>query len=162
MIFETHLIAHPISEYIESLFYFKGFQPDHSIERVVPTGHLFIIFELDGFTRNTFDNKTLKPNGTFRHVWVSGMHKNFLSISAHQDSEMLVVQFKTSGARPFFKKSISEFNNKVLDGTDIFGTEILELRQQIIKESKVVDKFKHVEAWLTNEFDPSKKRALHH
>ncbi|MFT6865814.1 MAG: hypothetical protein ACJA08_000639 [Cyclobacteriaceae bacterium] len=54
--------------------------PDHSVEHVVPTGQIFIIFELDGFTRNTFDNKILKSNNTFTKVWVSGMHKNYISI----------------------------------------------------------------------------------
>ena len=46
MIFETHTLKAPLNKYIESIFHFKGFMPDHSIERVVPTGHLFILFEL--------------------------------------------------------------------------------------------------------------------
>ncbi|MEQ9279351.1 MAG: hypothetical protein RLN83_07615, partial [Balneola sp.] len=49
-----------LSKYIESIFHFKGFNPDHSIERVVPTGHVFLIFELDGFERYTYNNKSLK------------------------------------------------------------------------------------------------------
>ena len=34
----------------------------------------------------TNDNaiETLKPNGVFKNVWVSGMHKNYISISAHE------------------------------------------------------------------------------
>ena len=102
MTFNTHTLKGTISKYIESIFHFKDFVPDHSIERVVPTGHIFIIFELDGFIRNTFDNDTLKPNNTFTKVWVSGMHKNYISISAHQKSEMFVIQFKPFGAYPFF------------------------------------------------------------
>ena len=101
MIFETHELKGTIRTYIESIFHFKDFIPDHSIERVVPTGHIFIIFELDGFTRNTFDNSTLKPNNTFTKVWVSGMHKNHISISAHKKSEMFVIQFRPFGGYPF-------------------------------------------------------------
>ncbi len=74
MIFKTHIIGKPLIDYVESIFYFKEFKPDHSIERVVPTGYLFIIFELDGFVRNTFDNESLEPNGNYNNVWVSGMH----------------------------------------------------------------------------------------
>ena len=76
LIFKTHILEKPLIDYIESIFHFKGFKPDHSIERVVPTGHVFIIFELDGFERHTYDNKNLKPNGTYSEVWVSGVHKN--------------------------------------------------------------------------------------
>jgi len=36
MIFETHESPAPYSGLIESIFHFKGFQPDHSIDRVVP------------------------------------------------------------------------------------------------------------------------------
>ena len=156
MTFETHTLEKPLTEYIDSIFYFKGFTPDHSIERVVPTGHLFIIFELDGFERNTFHNESLKPNGTYKNAWISGMHKNHLTISAHQDSEMLVIQFKTNGAYPFIKTPIHELNNKVLDGQEFFGNEIIELRTQILKETKVTDKFKCVENWLLHKFDVKK------
>lgn len=164
MQFETHnSIEASLTAYIESIFYFKGFKPDHSIERVVPTGHFFIIFELDGLERNTFDNETLKPNGSFQNVWVSGMHKNYLSISAHQDSEMFVIQFKTCGAFPFIKIPIHEFNNTVIPAEQLFGDEILALRNQILLAEAPEEKFKHAENWLLNRFENSKsapKEAL--
>ncbi len=156
MIFETHILEKPLIDHIESIFYYKGFKPDHSIERVVPTGHVFMIFELDGFEYHTFDSTTLKPDGTFRNVWISGMHKDFLSISAHQDSEMLVVQFKSNGAYPFFGFPISQLNDKVIDAEEIFGKEVLELRQQILNDENASEKFKNVENWLLNKFDNSK------
>lgn len=156
MIFETHTLKKPLVHYIESIFYYKGFKPDHSIERVVPTGHLFIIFELDGFEYHTFDRDTLKPNGTYKNVWISGIHKDYLSISAHQDSEMLVIQFKTNGANPFFNIPINELNNKVISAQKLFGNEILELRNQILYAKSTSEKFKNAENWLLKRFDKSK------
>ena len=156
MIFETHTIEKPLVNQVESIFYYKGFKPDHSIERVVPTGHVFIIFELDGFEYHTFDKKTLEPNGTYKNVWISGMHKDYLSISAHQDSEMLVIQFKTSGSYPFLKIPIHQLNNKVVDAKELFGDEILELREQILKGESPSEKFKSVDDWLMHKFDVNK------
>ncbi len=156
MTFETHILENPLAHYIESIFYYKGFKPDHSIERVIPTGHLFIIFELDGFERNTFDNDSLKPNGNYTNVWISGMHKNYLSISAHQDSEMLVVQFKTNGAYPFLKVNISELSNRVISAQKFFGNEVLELRSQLLNSKNSSGKFQLVEEWLSKKFDESK------
>ncbi|WP_298512663.1 AraC family transcriptional regulator [uncultured Kordia sp.] len=164
MIFENHILEKPLADYIESIFYFKGFTPDHSIERVVPTGHLFIIFELDGFERNTFNNETLQPNGNYKNVWISGMHKNHLTISAHQDSEMFVIQFKTSGAYPFLKIPIHEVNNKVIDGQEFFGDDILDLRTQILEETEITGKFTKAENWLLSKLDTKKTaptEALH-
>lgn len=156
MIFETHQLEQPLASHIESIFYFKNFKPDHSIERVVPTGNVFIIFELDDIIRHTYNNETLEPNGNFKNVWVSGMHKNYLSISAHQNSEMLVIQFNTNGAYPFFNSPISELNNMVIDAQKLFGDDIPKLRQQILDSVDISEKFKLVEYWLYQNYDSKK------
>ncbi len=153
MIFNAHQFEPPLFDFIESMFHFKGFMPDHSIERVVPTGHVFIIFELDGIRRNTFDNETLKPLANYEKVWVSGVHKNYLSISAHENSEMFVIQFKPYGALPFIHQFIGELNDLVVPAEDVFGQEILDLHQLIQAASTSEDKFSKGEAWLNERFD---------
>ena len=134
MNFTTHTLKPPLEVHIESMFHFDGFMPDHSIERMVPTGHVYIIFELDGITRNTFDNETLKPNNTYSKVWVSGMHKHYISISVHPDSEMLGIQFKPCGAYPFLHSPIHNMNDTVFSAEEIFGSDILKLREAILKQ----------------------------
>lgn len=156
MKFETHTIKKPLEDYIESIFHFEGFQPDHTIERVVPTGHIFIIFELDGFKRHTYDNTTLEPSGTYTQVWVSGNHSNHLSISAHQNSEMLVVQLKPNGFYPIMHQPISKLTDKVIKAEDLFGSHILDVRKKILNQIKVIDKFKVIEDWLLTRLDDTK------
>lgn len=156
MIFENHTLPPPLNQYVESVFHFKDLIPEHSIERVVPTGHVFIIFELDGFTRNTFDSDTLIPNHTFTKVWVSGMHKNYISISTHQKSEMFVIQFKPFGAYPFFHFPIQDLNEKIVSGEEILGEEILRIREEILKAEKSSEKFKVAEIWLDKRFQSNK------
>jgi len=152
MIFETHILKSPLKNYIESIFHFKDFMPDHSIERVVPTGHLFILFELDGITRHTYNNETLKPNGSYSKVWISGIHKNYLSISAPQGSEMFVIQFKPTGTSPFIHQSIDTLNDLVIDAQKILGNEILEIHQRILTANSSKNKFKIVEEWLSKRY----------
>lgn len=65
MNFTTHQVYSEITPYIESIFHYRDFMPDHSIEKVVPTGHVFLIFELDGYTRHTYDNDSLKENASY-------------------------------------------------------------------------------------------------
>ncbi|WP_027391864.1 helix-turn-helix domain-containing protein [Aquimarina latercula] len=156
MIFETHQLNGPISEYIESIFHFKDFMPDHSIERVIPTGHVFIIFELDNIPRKTFDNTTLKPNKTYTKAWVSGIHKNYISISAHPKSEMFVIQFKPFGTYPFFHFPAENLSDKVLSYEEIFKEELTQLRENLKKQESSKDKFNVAEQWLINRFNDSK------
>ncbi len=153
MIYEQYDLPQNLEKYIEAVFYMKGFTPDHSMERVVPTGHVFMIFELDDIPRNTYDNETLKPNGFFRQAWISGMHKNFISISAHMDSEMLVVQFKSAGAYPFFHFPLLDVSEKVVSAEECLGSEIIELRNDILKAEDHHAKMTLVIDWLVKRFD---------
>lgn len=157
MIFEQYQLQENLEKHIETILYLKDFTPDHSIERIVPTGHIFIIFELDDIPRNTFDNETLKPIKTFTKVWVSGTHRNFISISAHQHSEMLVIQFKPTGAFPFLHCPVQQLNDKVVSAEEIFGQKILDLRNEILLAQTPQAKFEIAVTWLTSRFDSRKE-----
>lgn len=150
---KTHTVGSEPGKYIETLIYYSDFMPDHSIERVVPTGHSYLIFELDGYERNTFDNDTLRPNATFGKVWYSGMHKNYISISAHQNSEMFVVQFKPYGAHPFIHRPVYELNDRVVAGEEVFDETIFQLREHLLKAGNAGEKFQIAENWLNERYD---------
>lgn len=157
MVFNQHIPTNGLSDNIDLIMHYKDFVPDHSIERVVPTGNTFLIFELDGYTRHTYDNETLKPNASYTKAWMSGMHKNFLSISAHKDSEMFVVQFKAGGAYPFINCWLEELNDSVVPAEQIFGNEVLELQQQLKQNTAPKDKFALVENWLNKKYNEQKQ-----
>lgn len=156
MHFETALLPPSLQPYLESIFHYKDFIPDHSIERVVPTGHVFVIFELDGMVRNTFDNETLQPKSTFTKAWLSGMHKHYISISAHQQSEMFVMQFKAMGAHPFFHVPIEKLTDQVIPAENILGEDILQLREELLVLGSSEEKFIRAFQWLEDRFDEAK------
>ncbi|WP_395373240.1 helix-turn-helix domain-containing protein [Marinicella sp. W31] len=155
MQFETHQIGAPYDQYVEAIFHYKGFVPDHSIERVVPTGHIFVLFELDDMVRHTFDNETLKPNAEYRGAWVSGMHRHYISISTHPDSEMFVIQFKPFGAHPFFHVPIENLNGQVISAEVLFAEELTAMRGALIEAATSAEKFQLAEAWLHRRFRQS-------
>jgi AraC-like DNA-binding protein len=157
MILENCKLSENLTRHIESILYIKDFTPEHSIERVVPTGHIFIIFELDDITRHTFHNKSLKVLNEYSKVWVSGTHRNFISISAHQDSEMLVIQFKPTGSYPYLHFPVYEISDKVVSAEEIFGEEIWELRHTILQAATPHEKLNIAADWLTDRFDSRKE-----
>ncbi|MGI9220641.1 MAG: DUF6597 domain-containing transcriptional factor [Woeseiaceae bacterium] len=141
MQFETHETGHVAADLVESIFHFQSFQPDHSIERVVPTGHAFVIFELDGMQRHTYDNDTLESYATYLKAWVSGVHQNYISISAHPDSEMFVIQFKAFGAFPFLHKPLHEMAKRVVPAEEFPDAELVALREQLLQAANSGAKF---------------------
>ena len=156
MLFQTCELPSPYDALVESVFHYQGFEPDHSIERVVPTGHVFILFELDGFERQTFDNGTLRPDARFRGAWVSGVRRHYLSISAHQNSEMLVIQFKPFGAHAFLHLPMSDLADRVVPGEHILDGALTGLRDRLVRMPSSAEKFAEVQRWLGARFDPSK------
>lgn len=152
MNFHQHLPTGILSNHIDVLMHFTNYLPNHSIERVVPTGNVFIIFELDGITRHTYDAETLAPNATFNDVWISGMHKNYLSISAHENSSMFVIQFKPTGAYPFFHIGMESITEKVVPAVEVFGNEILTLRTELFHSASTEEKFSIAEDWLNKRY----------
>ncbi len=157
MIFENHIPPPPLDQHIESIFHFKEFMPDYSRERVVPTGHIFLIFELDGIPRNTFFNDTLQPDKTFTGVWISGMQSGCISISAHKHSEMFVIQFKPAGAYPFVHIPLYCLTDKIIPAEVVFGKEILTLRECILSVGTSRKQFRRADKWLKNRFDEIKE-----
>ncbi|MCB0656973.1 MAG: AraC family transcriptional regulator [Saprospiraceae bacterium] len=154
MIFENYPIPLPLEPYIEAIFYFKDFMPDHHVERFVPTGNIYLLFELDGITRHTLNNE-LVPLRSFTNAWISGMQRYYLNISAHPHSEMLVVKFKPFGAFPVFQFPIDTINDCIEPAERFFGADLLNLRNQIIENKSVTEKFAAMEAWLIDHCDPA-------
>ncbi|MBL4685937.1 MAG: hypothetical protein JKY37_15180, partial [Nannocystaceae bacterium] len=153
MHFQTCELDARFGRCVESIFHFRDFVPDHAIERVVPTGHVFLIFELDGMARSTFDNQTLAPNGEFTRAWVSGVHRNFISISAHPRSEMFVIQFAIGGAYPFLQRAVAGLNDTVIAAEQVFGPEILQLRDRLQRGDNSEAKFEIALQWLADRVD---------
>lgn len=147
-----HAPAAPLDAHVETLFHYRGWQPDHSVERVVPSGHVFLIFELDGIERHTCDNETLAPNGFFRGGWVSGMLRHHITISAHPDSEMFVIQFRAAGARPFLHLPLDGFSERVVPGEEVLGGELLVLRDKLAGAEARAAKFAVAEEWLAARY----------
>ena len=153
MNFETHQLTAPLAPFVESIFHYSGFKPDHSIERVVPTGHVFLIFEFDGLERQLYDNDTLQPIQQFRRAWISGMQKHFISISAHDDSEMFVIQFKAGGAHPFLHFPLHEITDRVVAGDSVLDGALFDLQSVLQGAETSSDKFQLAEEWLLQRFD---------
>lgn len=157
MNFQQHRPSGELAQHIDVIMFYSGYNPDHSIQRVVPTGNTFLIFELDGYTRHTYNNETLQPDADYIHAWFSGQHKDYMSISAHENSSMLVVQFNAAGAYPFIHQPMDEFTEKVIQADEIFGADIITLRDLVTQGNAPHEKFAIVERWLNNIYDASKK-----
>lgn len=156
MIFTPHQPPESLAPYIGDVFHYEQFVPDHSIERVVSTGNIYLLFELDDQPRHTYDADTLTPNGTYTGVWIYGMHRNHISISAANNSSMLAIQFKPGGSHPFLHVDVSRLNELIVPVQDLIGEELLELRKEMMATGSAAHCFELIDQWLLQRFDSSR------
>lgn len=149
MIFKIHIPEPPLGNYISSFVYYKDYNPEHSIEKLLPDGSVNIIIELDEIKRYTFE-ESFTPKTKCIKAWISGMQNVPVYYSAVKSSRMFVIQFKASGSYPFLQLPLPELNNLIIDAELVLGNDILWLREQLLESSTPEFMFSHVENWLIN------------
>ncbi len=153
MQFSTLELTPPLDAHLESVFHYSGFNPEHQTECVVPTAHVFVLFALDGLPRHTHDSATRAIKATFKDVWISGMQRRHLIISALPDSEMLVMQFKTHGAHPFLHVPVAQLNEQVVPAEAVLGEGVLTLHKRLCAAQTPQQKLQLAGDWMRRRFD---------
>src|SRR5687768_7309472 len=151
MIFELHVPAFPLNQFIEHFFYYEGLSPAHNKERFFPDGNTEIIIDLSEKSQYIYDNESLREIQACRYAWVSGIRTRSITIPSGRGSRMLVVAFKKGKAYPFYPMPMSEIENRVVNADLIFGRSILHLREQLLASASIDDMFLLLETFLLRQ-----------
>ncbi len=149
MIFKQHIPAFPLNNYVSSIVYTE-YNPTHSIERLIPDGTVNLILELNDKPQFIYDNQKLAEQKKYTHSWVSGMQSGYISISSGIQTAMMVVQFKPSAAYSILHLPVNELNDLVIDAELVFGSSVDDLRNGIIDQKDIDQKFDWASKWLIN------------
>jgi AraC-like DNA-binding protein len=147
VIFETYQPKPPLDAIVQSIIYYKDLTLPHQKERVIPTGHTFLLLAFDGYTREIYD-ESLRSITQLSEAWLSGPQKQTLNISVHPRSEMMAVQFTLGGARSILPQPLFHYAGKVKPAKEVFGTQISELHRELSELVGVQEKFQRVSDWL--------------
>lgn len=151
MILQFHIPAPPLTNYVELITYYKGYNPPHTIERLLPDGGIDLIIDLTNIPKYIYDNDTLTEIQSCKRAWISGMRTEYISIQARADeSEMLVIRFRPGMAWSFLHMPVLEIKDKVADAELIFGNELLSFREQLLEQPEPSQKFTVTETYLLN------------
>ncbi len=156
-------IPQELSDYIDSAFYLGSYTPEHEIERLIPDGMISLVIELDGQERHIHDNEDFEVIQTCRYSWLSGMHNQFISISAIPDTELMGIRFKAGGLYPFINSDVFQLFNKVEDASTYFPEINSSLRKSLIDCETPEEKIVLLREWLLKHFkhEESINRTIH-
>lgn len=149
MILQFHIPPPPLTHYVELITYYKGYNPPHTIERLLPDGGIDLIIDLTSVPKYIYDNESLTEIQSCKRAWISGMRTEYISIQARAaESEMLVIRFRPGMAWSFLHMPVLEIKDKVVDAELVFGNELLSFREQLLEQAEPVQKFTIAEQYL--------------
>jgi AraC-like DNA-binding protein len=122
---------YPLCDFIESVYYYKDFNPSHAVDRLLPDGNVQLIIDLRDQPQYIYDNDTLKEIQACKRVWFSGFRTAPITIPSGQESEMIIVQFIKGRAYPFLSDPMDQLKNLVVDAELVLKKDIHDLRLQI-------------------------------
>ena len=152
MIAEAYIPSYPLNLFVESLFYYKGYNPDHSMDRFLPDCNVYVVIDLTDYPKFIYDNHTLKEIQSCRNVWFSGIRTKYITIPSGRDSEMFIINFHKGKAYPFVEMPMHELTDFVVDGELVMSGEILNIRDQLLEPGSLREKFLYTEKYLTDVY----------
>jgi AraC-like DNA-binding protein len=148
LISKIHIPTFPLSQFIDHFFYYAGYNPEHSVDRLLPDGEVQIIFDLTDYPKYIYDNDSLKEIQSCQNVWFSGFRTEPITIPSGKESEMLIVQFKKGRAFPFLIEPMQYLTNFVVDAELVISREMLNIRERLLEISNLFLKFQVLEKLL--------------
>ena len=130
-----------IARFIDLFWYWQKPDPLRGIERVLPTGTVELVIDLD----SGLASDTVVSGIKSRPVIISGKN-NF-----HQTNRLLGIHFKPGGAFPFLPLPLHNLHNIDITLADLWGEQQAnDLLSLIHEEDTISGKFIVLEQWLLN------------
>lgn len=151
-------MAPPLAGVVEVMFSLQEYAPPHRIERIVPNGRMNLVIELDGRDRYIYDNNDGSVIQTCSSAWISGIHSNYLSVGdTTVESRLAVVQLAPGRSLPLLQKSLDRFVDRVTPAADVFGSEIHELRGELLALESAEAINEALDRWLVSRYDAGRE-----
>lgn len=153
MIYAAHKPAPPLAKFIDHLWFFDGYMPDHAMERLLPDATAEIVINLQPEPRRLYDRDNFDSAQLFKKSWFSGKQTRYIVIEAARQSSMMGIHFKPCGAYPFLGIDQSELTDTVIELDLLWGADINHLREELLDCPTVEEKFASAERFLLARFN---------
>jgi AraC-like DNA-binding protein len=152
MTHHQHIPNGILTSFIANFTYYKGYKPQHSIDRYLPNGNIEIIIDLTDTPKYIYDNHSLTEIQACKRIWISGMRNEFITIPSGLNAEMFIIEFKKGMAYSFLNRPLTEITGRVVDGDLILDKSFIDLREQLLACSSVTQMFRVAEDALVRKF----------
>ena len=131
-LFTHKKLAPPLSEFVDLLWLYEGYESSHGNERLLPDGTVELVINLREDCIRVYDSDDLKQFHTVPGCVVSGPRSEFFVIDTAGAASTVGVHFKPGGAFPFFREPPGELNNQTVALECLWGAASARLRERLL------------------------------
>jgi AraC-like DNA-binding protein len=147
-----------LSDCIESIVHFSGYDPAWQREKLLPDGRMELVVDLTDRPKRLFHSELGAAGDDFRRAWISGVHRHPIVIEAQPWASMLVIAFRPGGAAPFFGGNVQPLADGVFGLDDVLGTASASLRERILDAQVGLAMCRAAETWLAERVGGQARR----
>jgi AraC-like DNA-binding protein len=150
VIYLEHIPAAPLSACIHKLWYARVQNTPHSRERILPTGRVQVILNLDR------DFLLDCPEGQSPHRMppslIVGARSTFEIVDTSDMADLIGIVFQPGGFAPFASDAVDLFSNRSISLEEVWGLSARALRDRLREVSTPIEKFHILEQFLLQRF----------
>ena len=136
----------PLSDFVEVLWLCQGLQPVHEKERIMPTGSMQLLINLNEGSLSVYDRsgrrRTLGPCA------LHGAQSEFVVIDTAQQEFIMGACFRPGGAVPFLRMPACELHGEHVPLDTLWGAAAAEMRERVLEADTPEAKLRVLEAVL--------------
>jgi len=159
MLFRSHTPAPPLSDFIENLWLYDGYESPNLKERIFPSGTFELVFNLRDDQLRIY--KASKPDqcAYFSGAIVSGPYNGFFVTDTEEEASVMGVHFKPGGAFPFLGILADELADSHINLESLWGQQTRDARERLAQANSPARKFRLLEqvllSRLSRSFEPN-------
>ncbi|MBX3081264.1 MAG: AraC family transcriptional regulator [Anaerolineae bacterium] len=156
--FLVHHPCPPLSQVVDSCWYYESALPLHAKEYHLPSGAMQLLISLHEDHIRVYDKHHHHEYERLRPLALCGMYTEPCVIDTFAQTAMMGVCFKPDGALPFLGLPASELLNLHISLEDIWGSEARRLYDHLMAAPTPAAKFRILEHALLARFVRAKPR----
>jgi len=130
------------------MWYWEGYHPTHTHERILPFGTMELTFNLtDEPMCFAYPEKGYRPH-SLRGAIVSGVHSRFFVVETRRPASILSVLFEPGAAHQCFGIPAGELHNQHVPLRELWGSEADALYERLMTTSTIDERFSILERHL--------------
>jgi AraC-like DNA-binding protein len=151
MLFLKRVPSPPLSQFVDLLWLYEGYQQAHAKERILPTGEMQIVINLIEDRSCIYDRNDTDRCQTFGGALLSGAHSQYQVIDTAEQASVIGVHFRPGGAFPFLRRPAGELRDTSVSLDALWGRTAIDLRDRLLEAATHEARFAILEQALLAE-----------